>query len=125
MSATGDSTRDWLLKKLLKASRALQEQQAEIGTLKELVEAQEDRYLELHGQLTAARLNSSAETDHLHDLVQGLSNNRQIEVYLQTSPLGLDNIKLDIMSIAGGSGETTVTVAYPLMKVEPFAGMQG
>lgn len=120
MSRTGDSTRDWLLKKLLKASRALAEQQAEIAM-------QGEQIRDLMGQLTAARLSTSAETDRLRDRVQELSNNRQIEVYLQTSPLGLDNVKLDIMSIASARGETTVTVAYPLVKVEagPFARREG
>jgi len=114
MSANGDSTRDWLLKKLLKASKVLAEQEKELQQVKNelmLIRANSEAL----GQIIQ---NQSGELQRLAEKADDLEfENQQLQrvppiapnlTVLQSS--GCRTKELVVTSVASAHGKTTIRV---------------
>jgi len=107
MSANGDSTRDWLLKKLLKASKVLGEQEKELQQLKNELQHSRSNATELAG--TAQRL--AEKVDDLEFELQQVMRVPPIApnlTVLQSD--GCSSKPLVVTSVAHTHGKTTIRV---------------
>lgn len=89
--STGDSTRDWLLKKLLKASRALAEQQTEIKQITGAVAALREQNVIL--QSAIQKMASSFEVILVHPEA--------------------NDVRLGILAVSMANGKTIISVSVP------------
>lgn len=122
MSTTGDSTRDWLLKKLLKASSNLTAQQVEINDLRRevlIARGEANQWRTLAGERTmeiASLQGPHGEMEALRDRVVDLSIHKHIEVwqqgdvYIEGADLNQDREQLDILSMSSANGKTVINV---------------
>ena len=111
MSRGGDSTRDWLLKKLLKASKVLSEQEKELQQTKQELH---------HSRANSEGLASTAQrlAERVDDLefeiqqlkrVPPIAPNLTVFYHTQRGP----TYKCDIDAVQSAHGETTIHVRHP------------
>lgn len=109
---SGD-TRDWLLKKLLKADRAIVEQQTEIVRLKERLMRSENTVSavqrEANMRLEAASLPWAAERAHLLERIKQMAPEKQFRIEAR-SVKGRRLPPVQLASISSANGVTTITV---------------
>lgn len=106
MSANGDSTRDWLLKKLLKASRNLAEQQTELEHLKA-------RLHESDRALFASRESHREDLLDLHSRIHEMAPEKQFEVLIENWKDSGLAFNAAITSVESTNGRTKITIRLP------------
>lgn len=113
MSATGDSTRDWLLKKLLKASRNLAEQQVEIETLKDRLSVQQHQLAgaraNIDMRLAAESIPWEVERAKLLERIKEMAPEKQFVIQSFTKN-GRNRKVLVPTSVSSAAGVTTITL---------------
>jgi len=139
MSANGDSTRDWLLKKLLKASGVLKEQEvslklvsaerdslsaenlmqsAQLSDLSNQLQSQRNLASSLREQRNSARESRDEyrrENSELRRRVRSLSPDAQFKIMYQPDAYGTQfkPIQLAIESVESANGKTTIRTRWP------------
>lgn len=108
MSDRGDSTRDWLLKKLLKAKESLVEQSQELKAMGKRLEAANTLAQDVEGALVRTQRRCNAEAQDAQLRIQKLSKHGQFTVVFRTP--GGDSIPLAITSVSSANGETVISV---------------
>lgn len=113
MSRAGDSTRDWLLKKLLKASRNLAEQQTEITQLKSQVALTNAEMLKVRSSHLEAVNCATRLAERVDDLEYELQQLKKVPPIAPNLTVveNPSQRRMDVLSVASANGCTRVTVA--------------
>lgn len=108
MSDRGDSTRDWLLKKLLKAKESLVEQSQELKAVGQKLEASTSREQDTESRLYRERENCTEQQEDLRDRIRDMAPQRQFRVVFRGA--AGTAIPLHITSVSSANGETVIHV---------------
>lgn len=106
-SNRGDSTRDWLLKKLLKAKESLVEQGQELRKLGQQLGEERSRAQDIETQLFAQRDLHQEDLLELHSRIQKLSAGRQYTV-IHRSPFG--TVVYPVVAVSSANGEVVISI---------------
>lgn len=108
MSDRGDSTRDWLLKKLLKAKESLVEQSQELKAVGQKLEASTSREQDIETRLFRERQEGGVLIRDLHNRIRDMAPERQFRVVFRGA--AGTAIPLHITSVSSANGETVIHV---------------
>lgn len=108
MSDRGDSTRDWLLKKLLKAKESLVEQSQELKAVGQKLEASITREQDTENQWMRERTGNHELVRGLHSRIRDMAPERQFRVVFRGA--AGTSIPLNITSVSSANGETVIHV---------------
>ncbi len=113
MSNNGATTRDWLLNKLLKASRNLAEQQVEIDSLEEQLSNCGAECMELRRQVADAVACAGRLAERVDDLEFEVSQLKRVPPIAPNLTV-IENPSrkaMDVLSVSSANGKTDITVA--------------
>lgn len=108
MSDRGDSTRDWLLKKMLKMKESLVEQSQELKAMGKRLGEANSLAQDLEGQMIRDRKSYHEDRAFFDERIRQMAPGKQFTVIYRSA--GRFPVKLNILSVSTANGETTITV---------------